>query len=298
MLTHARSAVTISSMMCPAHMATRRVEIGSPPTSCAAWARNRLRTAAQRLAQIRPVAMGSLAVSNLCRFAYDFHSLKISSICQRNRRVARRGRARTAYAASWCTDESSTIRCQAARWRRTSTISVLPRLYSTSRSILRPACCATKRQPDRRGQRQPLAVNPCSSHPRIVALGEPHDEAAAVFANGVEVRGAWISAVREQQPIFQRRWVREKVAFLFAVRCDLDRAHLVGEAAIGGVNFFERERRFAHVRGRRCGAAQRRALPADQRFVEGTSRAEIAAPPFLQPSRRSHVRGWYTTSGS
>jgi hypothetical protein len=35
-----------------------------------------------------------------------------------------------------------------------------------------------------------------------------------------------------------------------------------------------------------------------QRFVEGTSRVEIAAPPFFQPSRRSHVRGWYTTSGS
>jgi len=73
MLMQASNAVTISSMMCPAHMATRRVEIGLPPTNCAAWARNRLRTAAQRLAQISPVAMCSLAVSNLCRFAYDFH---------------------------------------------------------------------------------------------------------------------------------------------------------------------------------------------------------------------------------
>ena len=35
-----------------------------------------------------------------------------------------------------------------------------------------------------------------------------------------------------------------------------------------------------------------------QRFAEGTSRMEIGAPLFLQPSRRSHVLGWYTTSGS
>ena len=57
MLTLARSADTSSLMMWPAHIATRRVEIGLPPTICAAWARNRLRTAAQRLAQIRPAAM-------------------------------------------------------------------------------------------------------------------------------------------------------------------------------------------------------------------------------------------------
>jgi hypothetical protein len=33
-------------------------------------------------------------------------------------------------------------------------------------------------------------------------------------------------------------------------------------------------------------------------FAEGTSRVEIVGPCFRQPSRRSHVRGWYTTSGS
>jgi hypothetical protein len=85
MLTLARRADTSSSMRWRAHMATRRVEIGLPPMSCAAWARNLLRTAAQRLAQISPAAMCSLVVSNLCRFAYDFHSLKRSSICHRNR---------------------------------------------------------------------------------------------------------------------------------------------------------------------------------------------------------------------
>jgi hypothetical protein len=37
--------------------------------------------------------------------------------------------------------------------------------------------------------------------------------------------------------------------------------------------------------------------PADQCFAEGTSWQEIG-PDFFQPSRRSHVRGWYTTSGS
>ena len=36
---------------------------------------------------------------------------------------------------------------------------------------------------------------------------------------------------------------------------------------------------------------------ADQRFADGTSWQEIG-PDFFQPSRRSHVRGWYTTSGS
>ena len=35
--------------------------------------------------QIRPSAMFAFSVSNLCRFAYDFHSLKTSSICQRSR---------------------------------------------------------------------------------------------------------------------------------------------------------------------------------------------------------------------
>jgi len=34
-----------------------------------------IRTAAQRLAQIKPAAMSGLAVSNWCRFASDFHSL-------------------------------------------------------------------------------------------------------------------------------------------------------------------------------------------------------------------------------
>jgi hypothetical protein len=57
MLPQVSSAVTISSMMCLAHIATRRVEMGLPPTIWAAWARNRLRTAAQRLAQMRPAAM-------------------------------------------------------------------------------------------------------------------------------------------------------------------------------------------------------------------------------------------------
>jgi hypothetical protein len=32
---HASSAVTSSSMMCPEHIATRRVEIGLPPMNCA-----------------------------------------------------------------------------------------------------------------------------------------------------------------------------------------------------------------------------------------------------------------------
>lgn len=55
-------------------MATRRVETATrSPTRGAAWARNRLRIAAQRLAQIKPSAMCAFAVSNLWRFAYDFH---------------------------------------------------------------------------------------------------------------------------------------------------------------------------------------------------------------------------------
>jgi hypothetical protein len=36
MLVHASSAVTSSSMMCPEHIATRRVEIDLPPMNCAA----------------------------------------------------------------------------------------------------------------------------------------------------------------------------------------------------------------------------------------------------------------------
>src|SRR4051812_5281119 len=43
---------------------------------------------------------------------------------------------------------------------------------------------------------------------------------------------------------------------------------------------------------------RRRTELADQCFAEGTSRVEIGAPPFFQPSRKSHVFGWYTTSGS
>jgi hypothetical protein len=35
----------------------------------------------------------------------------------------------------------------------------------------------------------------------------------------------------------------------------------------------------------------------DHRLADGTSRHEIA-PAFFQPSRKSHVFGWYTTSGS
>src|SRR5262249_37789872 len=46
---------------------------------------------------------------------------------------------------------------------------------------------------------------------------------------------------------------------------------------------------------RRQGAA--RSPRAGQCFAEGTSWQEIG-PDFFQPSRRSHVRGWYTTSGS
>jgi hypothetical protein len=38
--------------MWAAHIAARRVEIGLPPMICATWARDRLRTAAQRLAQM------------------------------------------------------------------------------------------------------------------------------------------------------------------------------------------------------------------------------------------------------
>ena len=45
------------------------------------------------------------------------------------------------------------------------------------------------------------------------------------------------------------------------------------------------------------GLACRRCFSVRQRFAEGTSRYEIE-PAFFQPSRKSHVFGWYTTSGS
>jgi hypothetical protein len=48
------------------------------------------------------------------------------------------------------------------------------------------------------------------------------------------------------------------------------------------------------IGGRR---ARERTPPPDQRFADGTSWQEIG-PDFFQPSRKSHVRGWYTTSGS
>ena len=38
--------------------------------------------------------------------------------------------------------------------------------------------------------------------------------------------------------------------------------------------------------------------PGRHCFAEGTSRHEIVAPCFFQPSRKSHVRGRYTRSGS
>ena len=61
-------------------------------------------------------------------------------------------------------------------------------------------------------------------------------------------------------------------------------------AAVGGSVM---ARRTAHARG----GASLGNVAACHRFAEGTSRYEIA-PAFFQPSRKSHVLGWYTTSGS
>lgn len=85
MLTHARSAAASSSMMWLEHIATRRVDIGFPPDELSGVGQEALE---YRGAKARPDEPGgdcSLAVSNLWRFAYDFHSLNSSSICHRKR---------------------------------------------------------------------------------------------------------------------------------------------------------------------------------------------------------------------
>jgi acyl carrier protein phosphodiesterase len=92
-----RSAVTTSSRIWRAHMATRRVDIATPfPTRWAAWARTRFRTAAQRVAQIRPSAMWGFAVSNWCRLAYDYRRL------YRGGAAALDVNGRSPYPHSWC----------------------------------------------------------------------------------------------------------------------------------------------------------------------------------------------------
>src|SRR5262249_6612908 len=87
-------------------------------------------------------------------------------------------------------------------------------------------------QPNWRAQRESLAVEPGCIYPGIVAAAEPDDEASPVFVNLVEVRGARVSAVCEQQSTCERRGFWEELALLFAVGRDLDRAHLVREAAV------------------------------------------------------------------
>src|SRR4029077_6381105 len=73
------------------------------------------------------------------------------------------------------------------------------------------------------------------THPGIVAAAEPDDEAPAVLADFIEVRSARVPAICEQEFACERRWFRKELALLLAVGSDLDRAHFVGEPAVGGV---------------------------------------------------------------
>src|SRR5262249_43114272 len=49
---------------------------------------------------------------------------------------------------------------------------------------------------------------------------EADNERAAVFLNGLEVVDVRVAPIREQQAVFQRRWLREELSFGFLVGCE------------------------------------------------------------------------------
>ena len=63
------SARRMSCRKCTAHIATLRVEVSTPATTWAVWARKRFSAAALMAAQMSPSTMAGFWVSKACRFA-------------------------------------------------------------------------------------------------------------------------------------------------------------------------------------------------------------------------------------
>jgi hypothetical protein len=68
-----------------------------------------------------------------------------------------------------------------------------------------------------------------------VGTREADNECSTVLTHGLEVLDVRVSAAREQQAVFERRWLREELSFGFFVGCDLDATDLVGEPTVRGV---------------------------------------------------------------
>jgi hypothetical protein len=62
------SARRMSCRKCTAHIATLRVEVSTPATTWAVWARKRFSAAALMAAQMSPSTMAGFWVSKACRF--------------------------------------------------------------------------------------------------------------------------------------------------------------------------------------------------------------------------------------
>ena len=56
-----------------------------------------------------------------------------------------------------------------------------------------------------------------------------------MFLNGLEVFDVGVPPIREQQAVFQRRWLWEELSFGFLVGCELDATDFVGEPTVGRV---------------------------------------------------------------
>src|SRR5262249_33590218 len=91
------------------------------------------------------------------------------------------------------------------------------------------------RETHRLGQGRALAIDPRSLDPWIVGTREADNERAAVFWNGLEVVDVGVPPIREQQAVFQRRWLWKDLSFGFLVGCELDATDFVGEPTGGRV---------------------------------------------------------------
>lgn len=204
MLVHASKAVKISSMMCPAHIATRRDATrrgGLGADQLGGMCQEALEDCSAKARPDQPphdvLVGGAELVEVRVRLPLLENQLDLPAEpieprdeVQRERRARKVG-AQTGHRLL-ATGHPDDAKPNAALAALVLHIEAHP-----------PPCVLRDeaRQADRLRQRNALAIDPGSADPWIVAPGQPHDEHPAVFTHGLEVGHVWIAAVGEEQAV-------------------------------------------------------------------------------------------------